>query len=110
MTERLKSQFIEEEFLNRFNYVDNKPEELYKEYQYRLFKAFIRYTGVVHEEAVGWNKDLSITLPENYNIIHNKSMNKYLDNHNIYNYLYQKYPYKNLTMSRKFNKEILKHE
>lgn len=93
--------------LNRYNYIDNQPEQLNKEYQYRLFKSFVRYCGIVHEEASGWNRDFSITLPDNYSIIHNKSLNRANNNSDLYGSMVNIYPYKDMSISRQLNKGLI---
>lgn len=93
--------------LNRYNFIDNQPEELDKEYQYRLFKSFVRYCGIVHEEAVGWNRDFSIILPDNYHLIHNKSLTRSNNNNDLYGTMVGEFPYKDMGTSRQLYKGLV---
>lgn len=89
--------------LNRFNHIDGIPEVNYQEKQLRLFKSFCRYVSIVHEELVGWRQELSIELPEEYFIYHDKSALKFEDNQDLFNILVSQFPYKHNATSRKID-------
>jgi glycosyltransferase involved in cell wall biosynthesis len=91
----------------RFNYVDNIPEKLSKEFQYRLFKSFNRYVGTSHHELVGWRQELRVELSEKYFMIHNKTLNKSGSNNTFFDLVDLKFPHKNNQLSRMINYTII---
>jgi hypothetical protein len=84
----------------RFNYVDDAPEEINKEFQLRLFKSYCRYISSVHEELVGWRHENKIELSEKYFLIHKKNKTRHNERNLFYKGLEISHPHKSARKSR----------
>ena len=91
----------------RYNYVDGIPEKLFEETkQMRIFKNIYRYNGNSHHELTGFRWSHYILLDKKYHMIHNKTINKSLQNQNFYNYISNTYPYKDVQLCRNITYKV----